>query len=84
MLNHVDDNDGQSLIKDLGIVVMLFVLGYAMISNPHMFDDVHATGRRFLIKIIFSYIWGIPVGVMAIGGGLFFSYRFYADYIRKK
>lgn len=84
MRNNLDEIDWQSLVKDLGLIVMLFVLGYAMISNPHMFDDVHATGRRFLIKIIFSYIWGIPVGVMAIGGGLFFSYRFYADYVRKK
>lgn len=84
MRNNLDEIDWQSLVKDLGLIAMLFVLGYAMISNPHMFDNVHATGRRFLIKIIFSYIWGIPAGVMAIGGGLFFSYRFYADYVRKK
>ncbi|MFT6981241.1 MAG: hypothetical protein ACJAUD_000004 [Crocinitomicaceae bacterium] len=58
----------------------LTALGILMISQPHLFDEVDEGGRKAAIKWVFSYIWGIPAGILSFSIAGFLIYRF----LRKK
>lgn len=49
----------------IGILVLLFI-GVMMIKDPNLFENTDPSGRKAFIKLIFSYIWGIPVGALII------------------
>jgi hypothetical protein len=58
----------------LGIIAF-FLIGITMVKDPHLFDHAEASGRHSLMKLIFSYIWGIPAGVIVLLLGTFFAYN---------
>ena len=65
-----DGRDWLSVVKRLATIVMLFVLGYSMISNPHLYDDgVRSTGRHFLFKMVLKSVWGTPLGLLLVIAG---------------
>lgn len=78
------DTTLQSKLNDLLLLAGCLVLGGAMLLYPHLFDDVHVHGRRSLMKLIFKFVWGIPVGIIVIAIAGWLGYRFYADYIKRK
>ncbi len=54
--------------KRAGIIGgLVFVgLGIAAVLNPHLMDNGEPSGRNFLTKLIFVYLWSRPGGVIAI------------------
>ena len=44
----------------------LVIIGVLMIKEPNMIDNSDISGRKQLLKLIFSYIWGIPAGVLLL------------------
>lgn len=58
----------------IGIIALLFI-GIMMIKDPALFNDVEPTGRKAFLKMIFSYIWGIPAGIIAVALSLFLGYK---------
>lgn len=47
-------------------IFALLIIGIMMIAQPEMFNEVDPSGRKAFLKTIFSYIWGIPVGIIAL------------------
>ncbi len=60
----------------LGIIAII-VIGFLMIKDPNLFDGTEISGRKQIIKLIFSYIWGIPVGIIALVVGGYMGYNKY-------
>jgi len=54
--------------KRAGIIggIVFIGLGIAAIVNPNMMEGAEASGRNFLVKLIFAYLWSRPGGVIAI------------------
>lgn len=54
--------------KRAGIIGgLIFIgLGIAAIINPDLMEGAEASGRHFLAKLIFIYLWSRPGGIVAI------------------
>jgi len=54
--------------KRAGIIggLVFIGLGIAAIINPNLTEGAEASGRNFLIKLVFIYPWSRPGGVIAI------------------
>lgn len=54
------------------LIIALIVFGIWMIVDPNTMDGtVKMTGRRFWLKSIVKFIWGVPGGILLVAlGGL--------------
>lgn len=56
-------------------IVALVAIGIFMIIDPNLMDHTEISGRKQFIKLIFSYIWGIPAGILLLGAGIYLGYK---------
>lgn len=61
-------------IRPLFGIVALLVIGFYMIKDPYLLEDVATEGRKIFIKGILKSIWGRPVGAFALLVGFYYSY----------
>ena len=56
-------------------IIALIAIGALMLKDPDAFSSADISGRKQFIKLIFSYIWGIPAGIIMILLGGYLGYK---------
>lgn len=79
-----EGNDLISKIKRISTIVFVFILGITMLNNPHLYEGTHTSGRHFLFKLFFKFIWSSPVGIILILLGVALTYHFITTIFKSK
>ena len=61
-------------IKKWFWALLVFGIGVAMIVNPELMEGASASGRNFIVKKLFIWVWGIPGGIVLLVIGGIYTY----------